>query len=188
MLVSHCQWFKKTRQWALGEARDEKPGSGACWQALVHNLQKVGVLQGSCHPLLICKLLVHCILWGKGPWCNVHVYLETLGKRSQKLDFDGQTNKSSHATERNGGCEGHGHCTLQVTHLYLNLLCYIQVFKYQWLLGVIDGVSQIKDLAHLDINKNYSLKATEALGTEWGFLDWCPTSKKRNMSNRGKEI
>ena len=47
----------------------------------------------------------------------MHVYLETLGKRSQKLDFDGQANKGSHAAVRNGGREGHRHSALGVTHL-----------------------------------------------------------------------
>ena len=31
-----------------------------------------------------------------GPWRNVHIRLETLGKGSQKLTFGGQANKGGH--------------------------------------------------------------------------------------------
>lgn len=50
-------------------------------------------------------------------WDSVPIYLETLGKGSKKLDFDGQTDKSGHAAVWNGGCEGHSHRTLGVAHL-----------------------------------------------------------------------
>jgi hypothetical protein len=43
------------------QAGSQKWGSGASWQALIHNLQQVSILQGSCHTLLICKLFVHCV-------------------------------------------------------------------------------------------------------------------------------
>lgn len=56
-------------RWGWGK----KPGSGAGWQAPVYNLQQVGVLQGSCH-----LLLVHCMLWGMGLWSNMHIHLKLL--------------------------------------------------------------------------------------------------------------
>lgn len=51
------------------------------------------------------------------PLHSVPTYFETLGERSQELDFDGQANEGSHAAVRNGGCEGHSHCALGVAHL-----------------------------------------------------------------------
>lgn len=51
------------------------------------------------------------------PQHAVPTYFETLGERSQELDFDGQANEGSHAAVRNGGGEGHRHCALGVAHL-----------------------------------------------------------------------
>lgn len=91
-----------------------------------------------------------CMLRGMSSWCNVHIHLETLGKGSKKLDFDGQADKSGHAAVWNGGCEGHSHRTLGVAHLNPDLLHYVQLFQGQWMLWVIDGANQIEDLARVD--------------------------------------
>lgn len=80
----------------------------------------VGILPGL--PLMVNVQALQILLtsrysrWPR-PQGSVPAYLETLGKGSQKLDFDGQPNESGHAAVWNGGCEGHSHCALGVTHL-----------------------------------------------------------------------
>lgn len=59
--------------WVGLEAKSQCSGAGR--KALVHNLQQMGVLQSSCHPLLICKLLVHWV--EKREWCNICIFPPT---------------------------------------------------------------------------------------------------------------
>lgn len=61
-----------------GQPQQQADASGAD-EAFVDHVKKVGVFQGSCYPLLVVQLLVHCSFCGMSTRCDVYVDLYTLG-------------------------------------------------------------------------------------------------------------